>query len=187
MKAIALWNPDKLSNYSYSLGKIKGFVLFIQKEDYVKVDIFVEGLSDGNHGIHIHEKKVEDVLNFDNSDCCDLLGGHFNAGTSNPGSFASSDKKWSLEEPYGTRHGNHTGDMCFNIYSANNVVKYTYYDEKISLIEGKNNCVLDKTVVIHEDEDDRGKLFSTDENKNIESLISGNSGKRICCAQIKKI
>ena len=176
MKAVALWDYNKLSKYSFSLLKVKGFVLFTQLEKDVKVSIFIEGLPDGKHGIHIHEKGVSEVINFEDIDCCDKLGGHFNISES-----------WGLTEPNGTKHGNHTGDLCLNINSIDGVASYTYIDEKISLREEDENCVLNRSVVIHEDEDDLGKGFYADEDKNVESLISGNSGKRICCAEIRLI
>lgn len=177
MKAIALWNPDKKSKYSFSLDKIRGFVSFTQNDNsIVKVNIFIEGLPDGNHGIHIHEKGVSQVYNLKSADCCDKLGGHFNIGES-----------WTLTEPNGTRHGYHTGDMCFNIYSQNGVATYTYYDEKISLKEDDENCVLERSVVIHEGEDDCGKGLYVDEEKNIQSLISGNAGGRLACAEIRLV
>lgn len=176
MKAVSLWDYNKLSKYSFSLLKIKGFVLFTQLEKYVKVNIFIEGLPEGKHGIHIHEKPVSSVINFDDIDCCDKLGGHFNVG-----------EKWSLTEPNGTRHGHHTGDLCLNINSVDGIASYTYIDEKISLREEDENCILNRSIVVHENEDDLGKGFYADEDKNVESLISGNAGKRLCCAEIKLI
>lgn len=176
MKAVALWDYNKLSKYSFSLIKVKGFVLFIQLEKNVKVNIFIEGLPEGKHGIHIHEKGVSEVLNFNDIDCCDKLGGHFHVG-----------EKWSLTEPNGIKHGFHAGDLCLNINSIDGVASYTYFDDKISLKEENENCILNRSIVVHENEDDLGKGLYESEEKNIESLISGNSGKRICCAEIREI
>ena len=173
MKAVSLWDYNKLSKYSFSLLKIKGFVLFTQLEKYVKVNIFIEGLPEGKHGIHIHEKPVSSVINFDDIDCCDKLGGHFNV-----------EEKWSLTEPNGIKHGQHTGDLCLNINSVDGIASYTYIDDKISLREEDENCILNRSVVVHENEDDLGKGFYAEEEKNAESLISGNAGKRLCCAEI---
>lgn len=176
MKAVAIWNPDKKSPYSYSSENIRGFVIFTQLEECLKVNIFIEGLSDGKHGIHIHQKGVKDVSDLDSKNCCELLGGHFNLGES-----------WSLTEPYGAKHGSHTGDMCLNIESFDGQATHTYYDYKISLREDEENCVLNRSVVIHQDEDDLGKGFYSNEEKNIQSLITGNSGDRIACAEIRFI
>ena len=177
MKAVALWNPDKKSKYSFSLSKIKGYVLFTQNDSTtVKVNIFIEGLPDGNHGIHIHEKGVSHVSDLTSADCCDKLGGHFNV-----------EESWSLTEPNGTRHGKHTGDLCLNINSKNGIATHTYFDDKISLDEEAENCILERSVVIHEDEDDLGKGLYYDEEKNIQSMISGNAGFRLACAEIRLI
>jgi superoxide dismutase, Cu-Zn family len=169
MKAIAIWNPDKKSIYSYSTINLKGFVMFIQKEDNVKVNIYLEGLPEGNHGIHIHEKGVSEIIDLDNNNCCDQLGGHYNL-----------EESWSLENPTGVRHGEHTGDLCFNINSVNNVATYTYFDNKINLED-----IIGRSIVIHEDEDDEGKGLYIEEEKNINSLITGNAGIRLACAEIR--
>lgn len=177
MKAVAIWNPDKPSIYSSSIEKIRGYVLFTQTlHDGVKVNIFVEGLADGQHGIHIHEKGVSEIYNLESANCCELLGGHFNVGES-----------WSLTNPNGTRHGEHTGDMCFNITSQDGLSSYTYFDNKISLDKDKENCVLDRSVVIHSDADDMGKGLYLEEEKNVQTLITGNAGDRLACAQIRLI
>lgn len=171
MKAIAFWNPDKKSKYSFSKEKLKGFVLLIQKEDCVKVNIFVEGLPDGNHGIHIHEKSLSEIYDLEDANCCDQLGGHYN-----------NEESWSLTEPNGTKHGHHSGDMCLNISSKNGLVNHTYFDKKFRLKD-----VLDRTIVIHEDEDDGGCGLYLDEEKNVQSLVTGNAGERLACAQIRLI
>ena len=177
MKAVAIWNPDKPSIYSTSTEKIKGYVLFTQTEhDGVKVNIFLEGLGEGQHGIHIHEKGVSEIYNLESANCCELLGGHFNVGES-----------WSLTNPNGTKHGEHTGDMCLNITSLKGLATYTYYDNKISLDSAKENCVLNRSVVIHRDMDDGGKGLYLDEEKNAQTLITGNAGDRLACAEIRVI
>lgn len=178
MKAVALWSTKKNSKFSYAVIPIHGCVLFSQpkKDDQVKVNIFVKGLPDGLHGIHIHEKPVSEVIDLDEANCCDQLGGHFHVG-----------EKWDLNTPNGTRHGKHTGDMCKNIYSELSKTAYTYYDDKISLYRDEDNCVLNRSVVIHEDEDDEGKGLYIEDKKNIESLITGNAGARLACAEIREI
>ena len=174
MEAIAFWNPEKLSKYSFSSVKIKGFVLFTQLENSVKVNIYIEGLSDGNHGIHIHEKGLSEVNNFEDIDCCEKLGGHFNV-----------EEKWSLTHPNGTKHGEHTGDLCLNILSKDNIVTHTFFDEKISLHEDDDRSIIGRSVVIHKDEDDVGKGLYLEEEKNVQILVSGNAGERIACAEIR--
>ena len=178
MKAIVLWKKSKKSPYSMSDVPLEGYTLFIQNkpEDEVEVLVYLEGLEDGNHGFHIHEKGFSAIHNcMDATDCCKLLGGHFNVGPS-----------WSLEEPHGTKHGDHNGDLCFNIFSENGVVSKKFYSSKISLFPGEKS-VINRSLVIHEDEDDEGKGQYEDEEKNIESLITGNAGKRIACGEIRKV
>lgn len=177
MKAVAIWTPDKPSIYSTSIQKISGYVIFTQTfHDGVKVNIFIEGLSDGLHGIHIHEKGVSEIHNLESANCCELLGGHFNI-----------EENWSLTNPNGTRHGEHTGDMCFNINSQEGVASFTYFDKKISLDKEAPNCVLNRSVVIHAEEDDLGKGLYADEDKNAQTLITGNAGDRVACAEIRMI
>mgnify|MGYP003122818536 CR=1 FL=1 len=177
MKAVAIWNRDNYSKYSHSNEKITGYVLFTQtKHDGVKVNIYIEGLTDGLHGIHIHEKSLSHIKDLETANICELLGGHFNVGES-----------WSLTEPNGTKHGEHTGDMCFNIDSKDNIVNYTYYDKKISLDKNLDNCVINRSVVIHSEMDDQGKGLYADEEKNSQTFITGNAGERVACAEIRLI
>ena len=70
-----------------SIDNITGFVKFYQENIYepVTVTVNIEGLPDGFHGFHVHEKAIEDFGD-DVMECCDKLGGHFNVG-----------EKWSLE------------------------------------------------------------------------------------------
>jgi len=77
--------------------------------------------------------------------------------------------------------------MCLNIESYDGQATYTYFDYKISLREEEENCVLNRSVVIHQNEDDLGKGLYSDEEKNIQSLITGNAGDRIACAEIRMI
>jgi Cu-Zn family superoxide dismutase len=176
MKAVSIWS-DKKSKYSYRTSpNIRGFVFFNQdyKEEPVKVVIYITGLEDGLHGIHVHEKGMSSI-NEASVNCCDDLGGHFNVG-----------EKWDLTEPRGTKHGNHTGDLCMNIMSSGGSASFTYYDDKISLFRGENS-IINKSVVVHKNEDDLGIGVYCDEERNINSLLNGNSGVRLCCSEIRKI
>lgn len=178
MKCVAIWNPNRKSKYSFSLiPNLKGFVYFNQENrgDDVKVVIYINGLGDKLRGIHIHEKSLFELKDL-GGNCCDQLGGHFNVGES-----------WSPTTPHGCIHGEHTGDLCMNIKSENNKVYFSYYDSKISLFANDKNSIINRTIVIHEDEDDMGKEVYEDEEKNITSLINGNAGKRIACAQIREV
>ena len=176
LTAIVEWGENKKS---ISTGYIFGKVEFTQysPESNVKVYLRIEGLPDGVHGFHIHEKPLEDT-DGDVMDCCDKLGGHFNVG-----------EKWSLENQNGTKHGpgGHNGDLCNNIYVKNNYVEKYFNCNNISLFEEKKEYIIGRSIIIHEDKDDCGLIDYDDENKNIERFITGNAGKRIACSNILKI
>ena len=181
--AIVEWGEGK---ESISTGYLFGKVEFTQysPEAPVKVYLRIEGLPDGIHGFHIHEKPLEDTEG-DVMDCCDKLGGHFNVGD-----------KWSLENQSGTRHGNgmnyakgekmecHNGDLCNNIMVDDNFCELSFVDYKISLYQEDERCVVGRSIVIHEGEDDMGLAEYEDEKKNIDKYITGNAGKRIACGNI---
>lgn len=175
MKAIVIWNRGSKDSVSKN-DALDGFVLFHQalETSSVSITVYLEGLEDGKHGFHIHEKNVTpELLSLDNvSDCCDKLGGHFNVG-----------KKWSPEYPTGTPHGDHTGDLCMNIDVEDGEVDTMFWDDKISLFPGEN-CVIGRSLIIHKDEDDLGEGVYDDEEKNEQSKITGNAGDRIACGNI---
>ena len=137
---------------------VTGKVFFSQNKNSskVKVEYEIYGLSDGKHGFHVHE--YGDV-----TDNCMSACSHFN--------------------PFGKVHGGrkskerHVGDLG-NIISKNNVAKGYFYDKIISLKFNKKNCIVGRSIVVHEDEDDLGK------GGNEESLKTGNAGKRLACGVI---
>jgi Cu-Zn family superoxide dismutase len=167
--------------------EIKGFITFTQtNEKFVRVDIELTDVPIGIHGMHVHEKPLRRLKDLVDKNCCDILGGHFNGPI----------KIWTPKTPGGTPHGSwshdterHLGDMCNNIMSLNGTVRMTYNDYLISLILDEPNCILGRSVVIHEDEDDEGLYFPkrNKQSKKIhkESKITGNAGKRIACANIE--
>ena len=141
--------------------KIKGYVKF--KEDFTKNNIEIElnitGLTPNHlHGFHIHEAG-------DLSDNCSSMCAHFNPYKTIHGCPESSMKK------------RHVGDLG-NIKTNNKgESRYIFYDNIIKLRDSKCN-IIGRGLIIHEDPDDCGK------GGNKESLITGNSGKRIACAVI---
>ena len=181
MKAIVIWEKDKVNNFSVSSNSLEGFVLFNQeKEDsHVEVTVYLKGNFSYAHGFHIHEKPMnKNSMESSVEECCEKLGGHFNVGD-----------KWSLEDITGTKHGNHTGDLCFNIYPENGIVDFSFDDHKISLFKKNKACILNRSLVIHEGEDDKGEgVYPEEEDeKNIQTKITGNAGKRIACGNITEI
>ena len=135
---------------------IKGTVYFKHTLNGLRVDYNIKGLTDGEHGFHIHEYG-------DLTDGCTSACKHFN--------------------PYNKQHGglndanSHAGDLG-NILSSNNVAKGHLYSKKISITPGKKNNIIGRMIIVHEDRDDLGK------GNNAESLKTGNAGKRIACGVI---
>ena len=174
MEAVVEWNKK---SKNLSIHNIEGSVKFTQKNIFssVVVTVYIRGLPDGFHGFHVHEKKIEDFDEMEVMECCDKLGGHFNVG-----------ERWSLENQSGTKHGvnGHNGDLCNNIYSEDRECFHCFEDNKISLYEQDPRCIIDRSIVIHEDSDDCGLPKYEDKKKNVEKFITGNAGKRIACGNI---
>jgi Cu-Zn family superoxide dismutase len=137
---------------------VSGTIKFSQKygKKGVKVIYEIFGLSDGEHGFHVHE-------------CGDLTSGctsacaHFNPFNKNHGGRNSKER--------------HVGDLG-NIISKNKVAKGSFTDKLISLNYKSKCCIIGRAIVVHEDRDDLGK--GGDE----ESLKTGNAGKRLACGII---
>jgi len=139
--------------------KIKGTVLFTEdlKNNLVIIDINIEGLTkNGFHGFHVHESG-------DLTSHCESLCAHFN--------------------PYGKTHGcpgmknRHVGDLGNLQTDSVGSAHYRIVDDCIKLRGSKAN-IIGRGLIIHADKDDCGN------GNNEESLINGNSGKRIACAII---
>ena len=138
--------------------KIKGTIHFYElNKNKVLIDIDLQGFHKNSiHGMHIHEAG-------DLSDKCTSACAHFNPTNKNHGGIDSKDR--------------HVGDLG-NITSDNNGnIKIKINDNLIKLRGSKFN-IIGRSVVIHEDEDDNGLGGYED------SLTTGHSGARICCAVI---
>ena len=146
---------------------IYGRVEFTQYEGSLNVTITFEimGLSDGLHGFHVHERP------YSNYGTCEDCGGHFNGGR----------PIWSPTNLTGTVHGNHVGDLCFNIHSRNGRAYGNFIDQKVSLLPGSLNNIIGRSIMVHEDPDDLGYVG------DIKSLTTGNAGRRLACANINYI
>jgi Cu/Zn superoxide dismutase len=172
----------------YSSVGIKGTITFTQTHtDFVRVDINLQNVPKGIHGIHIHQRPINFKL--DKSKWCDSAKAHFNGG----------QPLWSIDNFRGTPHGcfrlntpRHIGDLCNNIISQrkDGIVEMVYHDNLISLIPEDPNCITGKSVIIHQNRDDEGlysSYFDMDNSLEIESKISGNAGHRIACSNIYRI
>ena len=111
---------------------VHGTVTFTQIADGVKVVADLEGLSDGKHGIHIHE--FGDCSSTDGTSA----GGHYN--------------------PSGKTHGGpmdmsrHMGDMGNIVADASGKAHLEYVDKVIKL--NGPGSIIGRSVVVHKGEDD---------------------------------
>ena len=136
---------------------VKGSVKFTEIENKIRIDVSISGLNPNSfHGFHVHEAG-------DLSDKCTSMCAHFN--------------------PYKMTHGcpgmkeRHVGDLG-NLQTNNKgEAKYSFYDNLIKLRGTKAN-IMGRGLIIHADADDCGQ------GGNLESLKTGNAGKRIACAVI---
>lgn len=153
-----LHKKDLISNQAY------GYINFHQCNKFSPVQIIfrLKGDPYRTHAIHIHEYG-------DLSNGCDSMGFHFNP----------------LQTTHGSRMYNmprHAGDLINNIrFDQFGNFSYEYEDSSISLFDEKNMSIIGRSIVIHEGEDDLGRGIG---DKQKESLISGNAGKRINCGII---
>lgn len=135
---------------------VSGEVHFIEEGGSLHIDYNIKGLTDGEHGFHIHEYG-------DLTDGCESACSHFN--------------------PYGTTHGSldsrvrHLGDLG-NISSKGGVSKGRMTTDTLSLNPKKINCIVGRMIIVHADRDDLGL------GGDAESLKTGNAGKRVGCGVI---
>jgi len=143
----------------FSGSDVNGYVKFIEdiNENAIKIQLHLSGLTpNSRHGFHVHEAG-------DLTDRCTSMCSHFN--------------------PYGKTHGcpgmnnRHVGDLGNIEVNSKGKAIYSFYDNMIKLRGNKSN-IIGRGLIIHEDEDDCGN------GGNMESLKTGNAGKRIACAVI---
>lgn len=134
--------------------KGKGNLQFTQMGNTLVISGEVSGLTPGKHGFHIHE----------HSSCADChegfqqAGGHFNP----------------THVVHGSLDNGHAGDLGNIIVDKNGNAKIFVTTQKINTRnDGNEFSVLNRTVMIHAQEDD----LKTDP--------AGNSGARILCGTIK--
>ena len=118
-------------------GKIKGVVIFTQKDDYVRINIELKGLSKNHlHGFHIHETG-------DLREGCKSCCAHYN--------------------PDGTDHagldGGHKGDLGNIKTDVDGNCNMSIKTDKFIVDE-----ILGRSIIIHQDEDDLG-LGKSDDSK----------------------
>ena len=138
-----------------TVGKIEGYVEFIQIVGTTKVVVHLDNVPKGKHGIHIHEYG-------DLRDGCTSTCEHLNPKKTVHG---------GTTEESGTER--HLGDLGNVKANSRGKVRQTIYEPTLQLKQ-----IVGRSVVIHEDEDDLGKGVFED------SLTTGHSGRRIGCGVI---
>jgi len=110
-------------------GKIKGVILFKQKEDHIQIKVDVKGLTKNHlHGFHIHETG-------DLREGCKSCCAHYNPN----------------ETEHGGLQGGHAGDLGNIKTDENGVCMISIRTNKFIIDE-----ILGRSIIIHEDEDDCG-------------------------------
>lgn len=137
--------------FSHDYKKVHGYInIFEDDNGITHFLIDLYDLPEGKHGFHIHEKG-------DPFSCCKNLGGHYNPNNKNHGDISSLER--------------HVGDLG-NITVDKNGKCFMNFTDNLVKLKG-DHSVIGRSFVIHEDTDDLGLGGHPD------SLITGNSGKRI--------
>ncbi len=153
-------NNQKIIAVANFDSKIKGNVYFIDDPSLkqLKIDIRLERLGKNKErGFHIHEYGDANM-----SDGCMMACAHFNPDNQSHGGRESKIR--------------HAGDLGNLKSDENGKANYIIYDKKLKL-RGKYN-ILGRSLIIHEKRDDLGL------GNNEDSLVTGNSGKRVACSPI---
>jgi Cu-Zn family superoxide dismutase len=150
-----------LSNYAVAVlapntNGVSGVVYFTDTGEGVKIEYDIKGLSDGEHGFHIHEYG-------DLTDGCESACAHFNPFNKQHGGLDSEER--------------HEGDLG-NIVSDGGSAKGVIFAKTLSLQPTEITSILGRMIIVHEDRDDLGL------GGNEESLKTGNAGKRVGCGVI---
>ena len=137
-------------------GETIGSAAFEQTPEGVKIEVHVNGLTPGDHGIHVHEVGQCDPPDFKTA------GGHFNPGGHEHGSM--------------NPQGKHAGDLGNITVGADGHGMLSATSSDLTLGEGANSLFQPggTSVMIHAGPDDN----KTDP--------SGGSGARIACGVVTR-
>lgn len=154
---------------------ISGSVHFVTLGKYVNVivNLYSPILRNTIHGFHVHELPItQELLQYEN--CCDKLGGHFNP----------------TNKTHGSNGKGHVGDLCNNImFNSAGHCRFQYTDTVISLDKNSRSCILGRSLIIHDEQDDCGnyKEYPIGSRERKDSLVTGNAGERLTCANINLV
>ncbi|XP_071629776.1 copper chaperone for superoxide dismutase isoform X1 [Temnothorax longispinosus] len=143
------------SGYSVS-NQIRGVIRFAETPEGCIIDGTIDGLTPGEHGMHIHE--CGDISNG-----CDSVGEHFNPNNSPHG---------GPEDDLSKRH---VGDLGNVLADAAGRATFWRIDKFLKIPD-----IIGRSLIFTKDPDDLGRGDSP------ESKINGNSGARLACGIIAR-
>jgi len=148
-------------------GNEAGSATLTDDDGSVAIDLTVEGLEPGDHGIHIHETGACDPAG-------DMpfasAGGHFDPTDAAHGPGPSSEATPEAELPEA-----HAGDLGNITIADDGTGMLSLTTNRVTLANGEDNSLADaagSALVIHADPDD------------LETDPSGNSGGRLVCGVV---
>ncbi len=112
--------------------EVNGTVFFAKTDSGVQVTVYIEGLTPGKHGFHIHE--FGDCSSGDGKSA----GGHFNPGDKQHGA------------PMGEMR--HAGDLGNVEANEEGIAQLEYFDKDMQL--NGANSIIGHSIIVHADEDD---------------------------------
>lgn len=136
-------------------GDVAATAELTEDDDGVQVKLEGDGLPEGTHAFHVHEKGDCEAPDFESA------GDHYNP----------EDKNHGKEDP----DGPHAGDFDNIKVGADGKVDEDFTTDQVTLEKGKDNSLFTDegtSLVIHADEDD------------YKSQPSGDAGDRIACGVI---
>ncbi|MBJ2173301.1 superoxide dismutase family protein [Aureibaculum sp. A20] len=145
----------KVEMISKSNSKVTGEIVFIQENDKVTMTASLQGLTPGEHAIHLHEKA--DC----NSDDATSTGGHWNPEGKDHG-------KW------GDENGYHRGDIGNLTADEDGNATLTFKTDQWAIGgSDENKNIIGRGIIVHAKADD----FTTQP--------TGAAGGRVACGEIK--